>query len=280
MLRRTRASPPSSAASDARPTMRPLRLCRFLLAAALLPEVCGRPAGAQEAGRLPFYVGETLTYRARVERFGDVGTVRMWVEGPVALRGDSAVILRFDFRARIGVLTAHDRTESWLDPERMAALRFHKHERHILSRRDEKVEVFPADRRWEAADGTSGESATDAPLDELSFMYALRTIALPAGQPLALDRHFDKARNPVVLRVLGTDTVPTPAGSFRTVVVEMRVKDPRRYRGEGVLKIHFTDDHCRIPVRIESTMPVIGTTVMTLESHNHPASHHVARLGP
>jgi hypothetical protein len=51
--------------------------------------------------------------------------------------------------------------------------------------------------------------------------------------------------------------------------VEMRVKDPRRYKGEGVLRIHLTDDACRIPVRIESTMPVLGTTVLTLESHTH-----------
>jgi len=53
----------------------------------------------------------------------------------------------------------------------------------------------------------------------------------------------------------------------------MRVRDPRRYRGEGVIRIHITDDRCRLPVRIQSTMPVVGTTVLTLESHTHPQDH-------
>ena len=35
-------------------------------------------------------------------------------------------VLRFDFRARVGPLTAVDRTVSWLDPVRLVALRFHE----------------------------------------------------------------------------------------------------------------------------------------------------------
>jgi hypothetical protein len=34
----------------------------------------------------------------------------------------------------------------------------------------------------------------------------------------------------------------------------------------------------RIPVRIESAMPVIGTAVMTLESFNNPSSASLAKL--
>jgi hypothetical protein len=68
------------------------------------------------------------------------------------------------------------------------------------------------------------------------------------------------------------------------VIIEMRVKDPRRYKGEGVIRINLTDDRCRLPVRIESRMPVVGKTVLTLESFTHPAEHHathaVHRSGP
>jgi hypothetical protein len=48
----------------------------------------------------------------------------------------------------------------------------------------------------------------------------------------------------------------------------MRVRDPRRYRGEGVIRVNLSDDACRIPVRIESRMPVVGAAVMLLASHN------------
>jgi hypothetical protein len=78
--------------------------------------------------------------------------------------------------------------------------------------------------------------------------------------------------------MLGRDTLSTRAGVFQTVVVEMRVKDPRNYRGEGVIRVHLTDDDCRLPVRIESTIPDIGKTVLTLESVIRPDGRCVARV--
>jgi len=83
-------------------------------------------------------------------------------------------------------------------------------------------------------------------------------------------RHYDAARNPIAVRVVGRDTVRTSAGTFSTIVVEMRVKDPRRYGGEGVIRLHLSDDTFRYPVRIESSVPVLGATVLTLESVTRP----------
>lgn len=219
------------------------------------------------AAALPFGVGERLTYGARVSRFGRVGEAVMWIEGPEDVRGISTYDLRFDFRARVGVLKAEDRTESWLDPRRMAALQFHKHERHPLSRHDEKVELFPDQQRWQSDDGESGESPTAAPLDELSFMYFIRTLPLVPDTVYQFNRHFDAARNPTTVRVVRREEVTTEAGAFHTVLVEMHVRDPRRYRGEGVIRIDLSDDDRRLPVRIVSSMPVIGTATLTLESH-------------
>ncbi|MFL5577985.1 MAG: DUF3108 domain-containing protein [Gemmatimonadaceae bacterium] len=225
-------------------------------------------AGAQAATPvLPFAIGDSLTYSARVARFGRVGTARMWVDGPVEVRGVQTWVLRFEFRARVGPVRAEDRTESWLDPRSMAALRFHKHERHPLSRHDERVELYPDERRWQGEDGQGGESPTGAPLDELSFMFFLRTLPLAADTVFTFDRHFDAARNPTVVRVVGRETVGTAAGEFRTVKLEMRVRDARRYKGEGVIRINLTDDDRRLPVRIESAMPVIGAAVLTLDAH-------------
>jgi hypothetical protein len=244
------------------------------LAAALM--VCASTAAAQDAPRLPFFVGERLAYRVHSSRVGDVGRAQMVVDTSEDVRGTSTAVLRFSFKAKVGFVSAEDQTESWLDLRRLASLRFHKHERHPLSKHDERVELYPEDHRWQSSDGAEGASATDAPLDELSFMYVLRTLPLDADTAVRLDRHFDAARNPTTVRVLEHRTVTTEAGTFRTILLEMRVKDPRRYKGEGVIRIDLTDDHCRIPVRIESTMPVVGRTTMTLDAENH-AGHHLAR---
>jgi hypothetical protein len=218
-------------------------------------------------GQLPFAVGERLNFTARAARMGVTGRGSMWVEGPVRVRGHSTYLLRFDFRAGLGPVKAVDATESWLDPVAMTALRFHKHERHPLSKHTERVELYPEQRRWEAEDGRRGESPTDAPLDELSFMYFIRTLPLTPDATYRLDRHFEQERNPASVRVGGRETVKTPAGEFRTIVVELRVRDPRRYRGEGLIRINLSDDERRLPVRIESAMPIIGNAVLTLESH-------------
>jgi len=53
----------------------------------------------------------------------------------------------------------------------------------------------------------------------------------------------------------------------------MRVKDPERYGGEGVIRLHLSDDVHRYPIRIESSVPVLGATVLTLESITTPPRH-------
>ncbi len=234
----------------------------------------GDPAiiDAQSHAELPFATGERLTYRVRVPKMRASGRGAMWVEGPVDVRGTAAYLLRFEMKAGLGPIKGVDRAHSWLDRERMTSLRYAKHESHPLSRHDEAVELFPDEKRWDAGSNGAGESAADAPLDELSFLYFLRTLPLVSDTAIAFSRHYDAERNPTIVRVVGRETLTTDAGVFRTIVVEMRVKDPRRYRGQGLIRIHITDDACRIPVRIESTMAVLGTTVLTLESHTHASN--------
>jgi hypothetical protein len=224
--------------------------------------------GAQPETPLPFAPGERLTYTVSTSRFGGAGKATMWIESPIEVRGVETWPLRFDFSARVGVMRARDRTASWLDARRVTSLRFLKHERHPLSRHDEEVELFPDTRRWENKDGSGGDSPTDLPLDELSFMYFLRTLAVGVEDDWRFARHYAADRNPTLVRVVQRETIETPAGTFRTVQLEMRVRDPRRYRGEGIIRISLSDDRCRIPVRIESRMPIVGAAVMVLASHN------------
>jgi hypothetical protein len=228
---------------------------------------------AQSHDALPFSVGERLTYRVRMPKVRAAGRGTMWVEGPVDVRGTLTYLLRFDMKAGVGPFQGTDHTDSWLDRDRLISLRYAKRERHPLSRHHEEIELYPAERRWDGGGGESGASATDAPLDELSFLYFLRTLPLSADTTMKFHRHFDAERNPTTVRIIGRETLATDGGVFETIVVEMRVRDPRRYQGEGIIRIHLTDDRCRLPVRIESTMPVFGATVLTLESHTHDRRH-------
>lgn len=240
-----------------------LRLRHLLTGVLLLP---GSLGGQDRPSALPFEVGERLGYTVSIARFGQVGKGTMWVDRMALVRGQDVMVLRFDLTAGKGPVKGTDRTTSWFDPEGMASLRYEKRERHPLSRHEEAFDLFPADRRWVDGKGGAGAMATDSPLDELSFIYFLRTVSLTEEGVRHFERHFLAERNPTCLRIVARRTLVTPAGEFRTVQIEMTVRDPRRYKGEGTIRIDVSDDDRRLPVRIESTMPVFGRTILTLES--------------
>src|SRR5688500_16273036 len=243
------------------------------VAGALLLRLCGGRSPVEDsAATLPFFVGEKLTYDVTVNTGGKIGTGTMWVEGPVDVRGTSTYLLRFDSKVKIAVFSGVSRSSSWFDPVRRTSLRYLKHERNPLSHDDESVEMYPDEKKWTAIDGKGGASLGNMPLDELSFIYFIRTLPLTPGTTHRFDRHFDAARNPVVITVVRPEVIPTPLGELRTVLVEMRVRDPKHYKGDGLIRIHLTNDECRLPARIESTMPVVGKAVMTIRSENAAAA--------
>jgi hypothetical protein len=238
--------------------------------------VCGSQAPNDEAPQ-PFSVGEKLTYQVRLANGTKVGNATMWVEGPVDVRGTSTYLLRFDSRIRFLLVPAESHSSSWFDPVRGRSLRFSKQERNPLSHQDESVELFPDQKRWRSAEGDTGQNVTTAPLDELSFMYFIRTLPMTPGATYSFDRYFDTSRNPTTVKIIRREVIPTPMGELHVMRIEMRVRDPQHYEGEGIIRIHLTDDACRLPARIESTMPVIGTAVLTIDSRQAGALHNSRR---
>lgn len=238
------------------------------LFALLLAGVCAGGWRTDVTESLPFSIGERLTYEVSAEKAGKVGRATMWVEGPIDVRGTATYLLRFDSRIKVAFVTGVSRSSSWFDPVRGSSLRYFKHERNLITRHDESVDMYPAEKRWKAAAGATGESPGDLPLDELSFMYFIRTLPLNPGAVHRFDRHFDLSRNPITVRMIRREMIPTPMGELRTFLVEMRVRDARHYKGEGIIRIHLTDDACRVPARIESQMPIVGKAVLTIDSQN------------
>ena len=239
-----------------------------ILAAATAAPLAAGAQTAQAVHAVPGFAGESLVFRARSSRVGSLGEARMWVERD-ASESRPLWVMHFDFHARVGFVSAEDRTTSWFDPARAATVRYVKHERHPLSRHDEDVVMDSTDHTWRDRDGNAGVSPTAQPLDELSFIYFLRGLTV-GDSALVFNRHFDGDRNPVVVREIGREVLTVGAGTFRVVRVEMRVKDKRRYKGDGVILFDLSDDDCRLPVRIESTMPLVGRSVMTLDEYRHP----------
>lgn len=248
------------------------------LAALIALTLAAPVAHAQD--RLP---AESLVFRARSSTFGGIGRASMWTQD-AELRGVRVALARFEFRTKVALLTVEDRSASWIEgttAEGMRTLRFSKRERNPMGGRREEIDVQPDLRSWSAGDGRTGTLGTQRPLDELSFIYLVRALPLDENATVELRRHYDGGRNPVRITRMGHDTVETPSGRFRVVTVEMRVRDPRRYRGEGVIRFDLSDDACRLPVRIHSAVPLAGKSTLTLESYTRGGGACTARLdGP
>lgn len=223
---------------------------------------------------VPFQPGESLEYRVTSSRFGEVGSGHMSVTGPVQIRDRSALLLSMTLKGEVAFFDFEDETRSWFDPWSMASLRYTKAEDHPFSKVNEAVEVFPEEGRWTDGEGREGSLITRRPLDELSMIYMLRTLELGQSSEVTLSRHFDPERNPVRIAFLGLEEISVPAGTYHARAYEMTVRDERRYGDEGKqIRIHLTDDSVRLPLRIESSAPLLGNAVLELEY-----AHTAARL--
>jgi len=237
----------------------------------------GATALGAQAPALPFAVGERLEYRVVLSVLGDVGHGVMRIESDSASAG-RLWILRFELEAGRGPIRAVDRTASWFDPARFATERYEKRERHPLSRSVEVVTIDRATHTFTDSGRAAVALGAETPLDELSFLYLLRTLPIDRDTSMRIDRHFDPSRNPTIVRVRAGEVIETPVGLFRTRLIEMEVRDPKRYRGTGIIKLHLSDDACRIPVRMESRMPVLGVTTLTLAGWASPPRYPGALL--
>jgi hypothetical protein len=249
----------------------------FALSLSCLGSAVAAQSWPQSLPDLPFAPGERLTYTGRVH-VGVAGSGTIWVEGPADVRGTPTWVLHSDMQGKLGPIKATEKNTSWLDPMHMTALRYRSTLRHLFKRNEDVVEIFPQDHRWQSATGLEGATTGEAPLDELSFLFYLRTLPLNVDTTLTLARHFDVARNPTIVRVVGREDVEVGAGRFRAIVVEMRVRDARRYHGEGTIRIHLSDDRCRLLLRLESNVPDAGTATLALASYEGVRSSCAAKL--
>jgi hypothetical protein len=221
-------------------------------------------AGAQSAtARVPFAVGEELVYKAK---FGglSVGSARMRVVGIESVRGRPAYHVVFTIDGGIPGFRVHDRYESWVDTATHASLRYAQNISEGRYKKSRVYEIYP-DRAVYVQDGDTAEASVRQPLDDGSFIYAVRHAGVGVGETQRFDRYFKPDRNPVVITGVARDTVSVGAGTFATVVVRPSIRAKGLFAEDGDARIWFTDDDARYPVKIATKFSKFSLT-LTLAS--------------
>jgi hypothetical protein len=96
------------------------------------------------------------------------------------------------------------------------------------------------------------KASVSNPLDDGSFIYAVRAAAIQVGETRTEDRYFRPDRNPVVLTGLRKETVTVPAGRYSTVVVAPSIRTKGMFAEGGEAQVWFSDDERRMPVQVKS----------------------------
>jgi hypothetical protein len=219
----------------------------------------------------PFRVGERAEYDVRYG-FIHAGTGSLTVVGIDTVRGRDAYRFRMTLTAGVNLLlcrySVRDTMQSWTDTATFHSLRFWQDQLISGKQRTKRYEIFP-ERRVYVDSGQTEQPSVAAPLDDISFLYFVRTQALEVGTTLELLRHFKPASNPVILKVLRKETIEAAGRKWNTIVVQPIIKTSTMF-SDGGAQVWLSDDPARVIVQINTKVSV-GSITMKLKSYQPAA---------
>lgn len=217
----------------------------------------------------PLYAdGEQLQYSARYGALRiPAGGAEMRFAGRDTVRGRVAWKTMFIIDGGIPGARFHDTTASWFDSVTFNSLRFmqHLHDPHYSASRD--TQILPEERTYRTKDGESHPSVSD-PLDDVSFVYLVRTLPLEPGQCYVLNRYFKPESNPVVVHVIRRDTVNVPAGRFPAILLRPEIKTKGMFSHDGHAELWLADDSTRTVLQLKTGL-AIGSINLRLQHIGH-----------
>jgi len=229
------------------------------------------------AASVPFGVGEELVFRATFGKL-PAGTARMRVVGIDTVRGRPAYHVAFAIDGGILFFRVHDSYESWIDVESLSSLRHTQRISEGRYHRSTTYELFPETAMYQKDSEPPRPSVSD-PLDDGSFVYAVRLLKLCVGDTVRTDRYFVPEKNPVVLIGIREETITVGTGTYSAVVVRPSITTNGIFSENGHAEIWFSNDRDRLPLRLKTRFSHFSLTLV-LESvtlGEHPAAAVVSR---
>ncbi len=250
------------------------RLARSSLSVALGGTLLmGAPSGAHRS-RVP-HSAHPFTTMERAEydvRYGPIhaGNGTLSVLGIDTVRGRSAYHFRQTIGGGVNLLlykyALRDTMESWVDTATFSSLRFTQQQWHQGKLRSKHYEIFP-DRGMYRDGGEAEQASVFNPLDDLSLFFYARTLPLVVGSTIDIPRHFKPASNPVVLKVVGRETIEAAGREWNTVIVQPIIKTSTMF-ADGDGRVWLSDDSAHVVVQLNAKAPAIGSITMKLKSYS------------
>lgn len=216
------------------------------------------PAPAHQPALYPFKVGETLRYTATLGYF-PVGSASLTVARLDKQRGAETFVLTMNGQGGPPGLGLTYEATSWVGTQDFTSRRFHRRVTQSGQVTDNRYVILPDSARYREEGSPQAWATPRDALDEVAFIYFLRTTPLAVGKNYVWARYFRTGFNPVQVRVTGRETVQLPTGESRPCLVLHVIT-----RG-GESNLWLTDDVRRIPVRAQVPLS-FGTVTLQLSS--------------
>jgi len=203
-----------------------------------------------------FGVGEYLEFSVGYG-FVKAGSATMQVREITQERGRPAFLIRTTATSNSffdSFYPVRDTMLSHLDAIGFFSWRYEKHMREGDYRRDQVVD-FHQDKGF-AVDGADTVEIPIYAQDVLSALYYVRTQKLEIGQSLKVPNMTDRKNYDLEVRVLGRETIVTPAGEFTCLKVEPLLQAAGIFKHEGRITVWMTDDRLHLPVLMKSKIVV------------------------
>ena len=236
----------------------------LVVAAALLASPL--VASPQSRAGRPFVVGERAVYDVSYG-FIHAGTGSLDVVSIDTVRGRDAYRFRLTFSAGVPrVYSIRDTMQSWVDTAIFQSLRFHQDQLEGGKTRTKRYEIFP-DRRVYSEPNKPEQPSVAEPLDDISFLYFIRTQNIEVGETVTFPRYFKPESNPVKLIALRKQVIEAAGKKWKTLVVQPIIKTSSGIFSEGGrAQVWISDDSARVIVQINTKLS-IGSINMKLKSY-------------
>jgi hypothetical protein len=219
-------------------------------------------AGLAHAPTYPFAVGETLQFEATLGYF-PIGTATATVARTTRERGMDAFVFTATGEGGPPGWKARYELTSWTRSNGFASLRFHRRLTQGSKVDEKRFQIVPDSGRYRQEGVGQDWAAPRDALDELAYLYYIRTVPLKVGQTFSMSRYFMTGYNPVQVRVTGREQVALFDGrTVPCVTVELTA------RGSTV-SVSLTDDARRLPVQLTLPLPY-GSVLLTLSGVSTP----------
>ena len=209
-------------------------------------------------------VGERAIYDVEL-RGRRVGTGSLEVADHEPINGQPTVHASLRVKGSLLFAKVDDKFDSWFDPHRFISRRFEQNQKELTHKRKRSYDIAAEEGTYrETLSGKIDSLATSEPLDDVSFLFYVRTLPLRVGDVDTIPRYFKPGRD-VIIRVIGKRTITVPAGTFETIVVQPTITNAGGLFGQGgKAEVYLTDDSARTLVMLRSSVPVLGSLELAL----------------